>query len=293
MATKKISELEVATVVENDDVLPFVDVSEEKTKKIRKDDFLFDIASKIGIAVTTYDESSIYNIDDIVINNETIYKCKADDVTGEFDITKWNEISLYEYIDEVESDVTDFKNEQKVETANGEFIYIEDAADAKFRKFRITGKDWQNSTTGKQLFKEIQTATQKGVTLTNNGDGSYTLNGTASESFNFVLNNNLIEAGDYSLQCKFQGTLPNNSSPRVQLYSSSASVALNVSNNASSDSVSNLSLASNITDGSFRIRIDNGFTYNNVKLYPMLAKGTYTSSTMPECEKYTGRNSKP
>ena len=97
MATKKISELEAANTIENNDVLPFVDVSEGTTKKIKKDDFLFDIASKIGIAVATYDGNNTYNIDDIVINNETIYKCKEDNVTGEFDSTKWDEISLYEY----------------------------------------------------------------------------------------------------------------------------------------------------------------------------------------------------
>jgi hypothetical protein len=129
-------------------------------------------------------------------------------------------------------------------------------------------------------FKPIPSQTKNGVTLTYNKDGSYTLNGTATASANFELVAQTLEAGDYSLQCEYKGTLPNNASPRAQVYSNNVSFALNVPNNANNSSVSNLSLSSNVTDVAFRMRIENGFNYENVKLYPMLLKGTYTTAKL-------------
>lgn len=214
---------------------------------------------------------------------------KTNEFNGVVDIAK---SEIEEIAPEMQKTIDDADTFMNDLTAEGTSIHTEKSAQWH-GELDFEGFSRQKSTAGKQLFKTIPSETKNGVTLTNNGDGSYTLNGTATSSANFFINNNTLEAEDYSLQCKHDGSLPNNSSPRVQIYSESNSFALNVSNNANNDSVSTLNLASNATDVSFRIRIENGFTYNNVKLYPMLSKGIYTSETMPEFEEYTGGQAAP
>src|SRR5574344_1131055 len=45
----------------------------------------------------------------------------------------------------------------------------------------------------------LQTATTNGVTCTNNGDGTYTLNGTASDTCRFKLNTIELSKGSYKV----------------------------------------------------------------------------------------------
>ena len=173
-------------------------------------------------------------------------------------------------------------------TGTGTYIALNNTADSIMFNVYSPSALNQETTTGKQLFVNIPTQTVNNVTLTNNGDGSYTLNGLCSASANIQLQSQTLEAGDYTLQCKYEGTLPNNSSPRVQIYVGALSYVLQVSNNASNDSVSTENLSSDTTGAQFRIRIENGFNYQNVKLYPLLVKGIYTSSTIGDFEPYTG-----
>lgn len=128
----------------------------------------------IGIDTTTYNESQTYNTGDIVIQNEKIYKANQDNITGTFDSSKWDEISLYEYqklqdeqiaenykeITKLQEDVEDL-TERMEDAENNEMTntpevatshYLQDSAGSRFRKFIPIGRTTQDSTTGKQLF---------------------------------------------------------------------------------------------------------------------------------------------
>lgn len=71
--------------------------------------------------------------------------------------------------------------------AEGNVITINDAANDYIRRLKVYGKSTQNTTTGAQIIdaKQIQTVTMNGVTLTNNGDGSFTISGdgTLTDTF--------------------------------------------------------------------------------------------------------------
>lgn len=68
--------------------------------------------------------------------------------------------------------------------AEGKTIIVNDSADNSLLGLKIYGKSTQVTTTGKQLFDASKIPTTKGdeVTLTNNGDGSFTISGTVAKT---------------------------------------------------------------------------------------------------------------
>ena len=69
-----------------------------------------------------------------------------------------------------------------IETSNGENITLTDSAEAPLRGLRIFGKSTQVQTKGYQLFdaSKILTKSAGGATITNNGDGSFTISGSGN-----------------------------------------------------------------------------------------------------------------
>jgi hypothetical protein len=128
---------------------------------------------------------------------------------------------------------------------------------------------------GKNLFPHLSNQTVYGVTLTVDKDGTITLNGTCTESYNFMVGGTL-EAGNYSL-CDFaEGQWPSNY-VRTQIYGENV-ILLATQNSTLSQRVANATSA-NGGAVTFRIRVEKGFTYNNNKLKPMLVKETVSTMT--------------
>ena len=137
----------------------------------------------IGIDTNTYDSTKTYNTGDIVIQNEKIYKANQDNITGTFDSSKWDEISIYEYqkiqdeklaenyneINNLKQQVEDLENNQLISNATGTSIDINDSASAKNRGIGLIGRTTQESTTGKQLFDISQVQAQSGSTSNSSG----------------------------------------------------------------------------------------------------------------------------
>ena len=75
------------------------------------------------------------------------------------------------------------------QTVSGESLQIEDSADTPMAGLRVFGKSRQVVTTGAQLFdaSKLPTKTQGGATVTNNGDGSFTISGSGNLSTNFII----------------------------------------------------------------------------------------------------------
>lgn len=67
-------------------------------------------------------------------------------------------------------------------SAEGEVVAVTDSSDDCLRGLTIFGKSTQVTTTGAQIFdaSRLVTATMVGVTLTNNGDGSFTISGDST-----------------------------------------------------------------------------------------------------------------
>lgn len=149
---------------------------------------------------------------------------------------------------------------------------------------KMLGKTEQKTYAGKNLFAVIPDNTVNGVTLTLMNDGGYMLNGECTASANIVTYGQL-QPGTYSLSCNYEGALPNDSNTRAQVYSSQSGFSLGVVNKEAKNKIS-VATAAAESQVSFRIRIQAGYVYENVKLYPMLVLGEFTSDTMPEFEPY-------
>ena len=228
--------------------------------------------------IATVTQTSMGATISITDNNGTT---TADISNGEVTQTQLDETNA-----EVERAMMVYNALPKVE-GEGTEITLDGTANCPMKLKLSPSELTQETTTGKNLFASIPTQTVNGVTLTANADGSYILNGDCTGSSN-IYSVTSLDAGEYTLQCKFEGTLPDNSNARVQVYSANGSFNIGRANNSDNTGVSNQTLSSNVNDATCRIRIEQGFTYNNVKIYPYLVKGTYSSSTIPDFEPYSG-----
>ena len=147
------------------------------------------------------------------------------------------------------------------------------------------GQTEQDSTKGYNIIdtSNFATTTINGVTCTNNGDGTFTINGTANATtqFNLINGNNVVNwsAGTYKLLGQPSGDsgwdkfiMFFNNWDGVNCYSGETKT-----------------LSNSTTSLTVTIRIGSGKTYNNLTFFPMIT--TNTSLTNDDCEKYTGRNS--
>lgn len=178
-----------------------------------------------------------------------------------------------------------------VDYGSGTSLSIPAQDKVKPLKITVNGNQYQETTKGKQLLNPadlIATITKNGLTLTNNGDGTFNISGTATADTNFVLWNakNIYEANHY-----------------FGLYSS---VAYNVTN-------WNLTLAITYTDGTATkyitptvpvnltntnvstafvvLYVPNGTVMNKKNVKVMLYKDDSVQAT--EWEEYTGGKPSP
>ena len=135
--------------------------------------------------------------------------------------------------------------------------------------------------TTNMLKPTLGTVTQNGITCTNNGDGTYTLNGTASKETAFwILKNFDLNEGNYNLLgCPTGGS---QSTYLLQLYDSGEPV-LNILEKGLGK-IFTLDKKTNI-DG-FIIRVYAGQTCNNLVFKPMLT--TNLNATYDDFIPYTG-----
>lgn len=133
---------------------------------------------------------------------------------------------------------------------------------------------------GKNLLKPtLQTTTQNGVTCTNNGDGTYTLNGTASVNtlFLIVQEGTNISNGTY----KVTGCPSGGSSEKYYIRCGSESVAAwNDNGDGCTAIISNGRMV-------YRIVVVAGVTVNNLLFKPMLT--TDLTATYDDFEPYHGQ----
>lgn len=148
---------------------------------------------------------------------------------------------------------------------NNDSTHITSSDNGSLKNIVVKGNTVQNSTNGLNLldFNNINTTTMYGITLTNNGDGSFSVKGQATSTFNIESNIFKVEEGDYKLIDYMKGIYPTSepNASRLQIYSSNDNSGLATLNKYSSEQVTTGHLI-----GSdyyrFRFRFITGETYD-------------------------------
>lgn len=154
--------------------------------------------------------------------------------------------------------------------------------DSKITNLSIGNVDAEIKVTGKNLIDpKMATTTVNGVTCTNNGDGSFTLNGTATDNASFRLdqsiyvgNDNLKSYdGEYTLSCN---ELVNGTSitlMQIETWNSYLTVK-------ASEKVKTADIGK-VEDAFVYIYVYADTTLNNLTIRPMLEKGTVATGYEP------------
>lgn len=174
---------------------------------------------------------------------------------------------------------------------SGERLSIPNELDkeAPLRLWSVDGNTEQTTYTGKNLLQaKMPTTTINGITCTNNGDGSYTLNGTATAAADFRINQSTAHGednlqnydGTYTLSCdELQYDMQ-----LVIMQNGTWSQLLKMRN-------SNTPVTATLTknDCFIYVYIAPGKTLNNLRIHPMLEK----SATATAYEPYVGGTPAP
>lgn len=206
--------------------------------------------------------------------------------------SKTDTVVLSEYVEET---VYEKHEIGEKETLTGEVIVVKDN-DGLITIEKINGAHSQKTTEGINFLEiALPTQTYRGVTFTNNGDGSFTLNGTATAGLDFRVeqnaplgsNNFNAYKGTYTFYC---------SNLKSGMWFGSATYddgAYNFFMGRLQGNVSLLTREVDVGSGFFYIHITSGTTVNKLTLKPMFLKGAYTLETIPNFEPYTGGKPSP
>lgn len=162
--------------------------------------------------------------------------------------------------------------------------HLADSDNGKIMDMMVYGKSEQKQYSGKNLLNPtLQTTTQNGVTCTNNGDGTYTVNGTATDGTIFIVYYNFADVYGSASSLKMVGCPSGGSAQKYFLRSYRKG-----GNPEHLDEY-----GSGISIGSFKesesniaIIVKSGATVNNLIFKPMLT--TDTTATYADFEPYTG-----
>lgn len=162
--------------------------------------------------------------------------------------------------------------------------HLADSDNGKIMDMMVYGKSEQKQYSGKNLLKAtLQTTTVNGVTCTNNGDGTYTLNGTASDRCDFSVSKAvLFGKGTYV----FTGCPKGGSG---STFKCGGNYFDEYGNSQSKNTLNN-----DVTDMNFVIVVYRGTTVNNLLFKPMIVDASlYPDTTYNDFEPYTGGQPSP
>lgn len=162
--------------------------------------------------------------------------------------------------------------------------HLADSDNGKIMDMMIYGKSEQKQYSGKNLLNAtLQTTTVNGVTCTNNGDGTYTVNGIATGIAIFVVYYNFADVYGSASSLKMVGCPSGGSAQKYFLRSYRKGGNPEILDE----------YGSGISIGSFKesesniaIIVKSGATVNNLIFKPMLT--TDTTATYADFEPYTG-----
>lgn len=199
--------------------------------------------------------------------NGVTYSSAGEAVREQF---KGNGEKIASLKEDISTKITKFYASNQGET------HLADSDNGKIMDMMLYGRSEQKQYSGKNLLNPtLQATTKNGVTCTANGDGTYTLNGTATKTGVFILHSNI----DFTDQMRLCG-----GTSLVSLQYS------NSSNFAYEDKGAGIIIEhfDSVTypNASFNILIKTDNVYNNALVKPMLT--TDLTATYDDFEPYTG-----
>ena len=191
---------------------------------------------------------------------------------------KGNDKKIDSLKEDISTKITKFYTSSQGET------HLADSDNGKIQDMMVYGKSEQKQYSGKNLLNPtLQTTTQNGVTCTNNGDGTYTVNGTATGIAVFVVYYNFADVYGSASSLKMVGCPSGGSAQKYFLRSYRKGGNPEILDE----------YGSGISIGSFKesesniaIIVKSGATVNNLIFKPMLT--TDTTATYADFEPYTG-----
>ena len=157
------------------------------------------------------------------------------------------------------------------ETEEAKSLYVEDAN--KFGSLEVLGNHEQEMRSGKNLlnFSSLTTQTVNGLTITNNNDGSITLNGTTTDIVSMKLSQTMhnLVAGNYYLSRNSSGTA---SGTFTNILYGNNGTAVNVANLTSEGMP--LTTTTDYEEYYLWLYIKSGITFTNYTIKPQLEAGT-------------------
>lgn len=207
--------------------------------------------------------------------NGVTYSSAGEAVREQF---KGNDEKINSLKEDISTKITKFYASNQGET------HLADSDDGKIMDMMVYGKSEQKQYRGKNLLNAtLQTTTQNGVTCTNNGDGTYTVNGTATGFAVFIVYYNFADVYGSASSLKMVGCPSGGSAQKYFLRSYRKGGNPEILNE----------YGSGISIGSFKesesniaIIVKSGVTVNNLIFKPMLT--TDTTATYADFEPYTG-----
>lgn len=165
---------------------------------------------------------------------------------------------------------------------NGEYVTL-DTADSRFKKFKIFGKSWQETRSGKNtiIFEDVE-STISGVAYSIK-NGVVTLNGTATGVMNIYSKPINLLAGDYTLSKNVEGTFDKGtatSTPAILLQKKQEDGSYQTYSKCEiGASATNNFISKTLEKGTYRLRIftATGNILNNFSWKPQLEQGAVFS----------------
>ena len=285
----KISELPILDSLADNDVIAGVDTSANVTSKIE----MATLKNYIDTN-TQYTAGTNIDITNNVVSAPNVYnKTETDGLIDNLKDEKDEQIE--ELQSEVDSLSTIF-NAFPTESGEGESLTLDDTAEVKFKKFDLKGNTSQYTTTGINLFcPDAPSKTQNGITVTNNGDGTFTISGTATNNVAISLTTSskgkkLTGSQAYTLAVDIisnggsRGSITceidKNGTTQYNFFSVAPEQATGMKIQVSTPS-------EDATIKDIAYYVANGLVVNNLKIRLYLVKGSYTASNVPDYEPYT------
>ena len=162
--------------------------------------------------------------------------------------------------------------------------HLADSDNGKIMDMMLYGKSEQKQYNGKNLLNAtLQTTTQNGVTCTNNGDGTYTLNGTATTITTFDIAQDVSCSSFRLVGCPVGGA--HDASYELQARTNNLIYGYDTGDgkNIKADEIFFI-----------RIRINAGINCNNLLFKPMIVDASlYPDATYDDFEPYVGGQPSP
>ena len=167
--------------------------------------------------------------------------------------------------------------------------HLADSDNGKIQDMMLYGKSEQKQYSGKNLVKAtLESTTKNGITCTNNGDGTYTLNGTANgggdTTVSFNVGHMIAKSGKYIVV----GCPKGGSSEKYNLRIGKDNIPWGTYVNSDLGNGCLINVTDN-TPITLNLMIKDGYTCNNVIFKPMIVDASlYPDTAYDDFEPYTG-----